>query len=123
MKTSSTRTAPVPRLASAPALGIEPLQFMKTTFKMFKVAALSGAFATTAIVGHAQQIWNGGDGTGTELGAATNWNGTLPNGANGNTGLFDGTPAGNLSLVFSQNTLGTFGWRSVWPRPPIKRDR
>lgn len=109
MKTSSTRTAPVPRLASAPALGIEPLQFMKTTFKMFKVAALSGAFATTAIVGHAQQIWNGGDGTGTELGAATNWNGTLPNGANGNTGFFDGTPAGNLSLVFSQNTLGTFG--------------
>jgi fibronectin-binding autotransporter adhesin len=113
MKISSSRIEPnthqISRSASAAAMGMTTLQPMKTTFKMLKIAALCGAFATAAITGQAQQIWNGGDGTGTELGAATNWNGTLPNGANGNTGFFDGTPAGNLALVFSQNTLGTFG--------------
>jgi len=63
-------------------------------------------FATTAAFG-ALRTWTGGDGTGINLSAATNWSGsTLP--GNGDTAQWDGTVGGNLSLTYNGGIGGNF---------------
>src|SRR4051794_15998683 len=67
-------------------------------------AAMMAASALTArgVV----RTWDGGGVGGTDLGTAVNWSAdTLPS-ANGDTGQFDGTVAGALSLVYSNTALG-----------------
>jgi len=81
---------------------------MKTKINLLQgFLALCGTLATTAAFGQVTQIWTGGNGTGTELGAATNWGGTLPNTANNDTGEFNGTVSGNLNLVYNTGTLAS----------------
>ena len=89
---------------------IETLQLMKTKPTILKfLVILCSMFATTAVFGALHTWTGGGNGTGTELGAVTNWDGALPNAANNDIGQFNGVPAGNLSLVYALNTLNTFG--------------
>jgi fibronectin-binding autotransporter adhesin len=95
MKTTMTPT-------SSPAWSlIEILQLMKTKLTILKyLIILCCAFATTAVFGQTIQTWDGGDGTGTAIGAATNWSGdTSPNSAAGDICQWDGTVAGNLFLT------------------------
>jgi len=73
---------------------------MKTMLTLLRLSlGLGCAFAATASCGQVTQIWTGGDGTGTDFGAATNWGGTLPSTANNDTGEWNGLAPGNLSLV------------------------
>jgi fibronectin-binding autotransporter adhesin len=79
---------------------------MKTKLTILKLFILvCSAFATTAVFGQTTYTWTGGDGTGTELGAATNWGGTLPSSTTGDTGQWDGIVSGNLSLVYDTITI------------------
>jgi len=73
---------------------------MKTRLPILKFIVLFNLFATTAVFGQTTRIWDGGDGTGTAIGAATNWSGDVsPNSADGDICQWDGTVAGNLSLT------------------------
>jgi fibronectin-binding autotransporter adhesin len=97
MKTTMTPT-------SSPAWSlIEILQLMKTKLTILKyLIILCCAFATTTVFGQAIIVWNGGDGTGTAIGAATNWvGGVSPNSGAGDICQWDGTVPGNLFLTAS----------------------
>ena len=74
---------------------------MKIKRKILKYSAiLCGVLATTAAFGQTTNIWTGGDGTGTAIGAITNWSsGASPNSANGDVCQWDGTVPGNLFLT------------------------
>ncbi len=50
------------------------------------------------------QIWTGGNGTGTDIGQATNWGGTLPTTA-GNIGQWNGVVPGPLNLFYDTASL------------------
>ena len=79
-----------------------------------KLLAILCLTASTAVFGQATVTWTGGNGTGTELGAATNWGGTLPNTANGDTAQWDGVVPGNLGLVYATATLASgFGQSGI----------
>jgi hypothetical protein len=72
---------------------------MKTKLALL-IAALCSLFATMAAFGQTIQIWTGGNGTGTAIGAATNWlSGASPNSANGDICQWDSTVPGNLFLT------------------------
>ncbi len=72
---------------------------MKTKLTLL-TAALCSLFATMAAFGQTTQIWTGGNGTGTAIGAATNWlSGASPNSANGDICQWDSTVPGNLFLT------------------------
>jgi autotransporter-associated beta strand protein len=95
MKTTMTPT-------SSPAWSlIEILQLMKTKLTILKfLIILCGTFTTTAVFGQTVFTWDGGDGTGTAIGQATNWSGdTLPNSAAGDICQWDGTVPGPLFLT------------------------
>jgi len=93
---------------------------MKIRHKINRLAvsttALFAAFAaivpTTAV--HAQTIrpWNGGNGTGTYIGAASNWSGTLPvitGTGGGDIGQWSGIVPGNLTLDYNGGLASGFG--------------
>src|ERR1700722_16622930 len=86
---------------------------MKTRYTIVKqLILLCCAFTTTAVFGQTTYTWTGGNGTGTEIGAATNWGGTLPNDANGDTGQWNGTIAG--TFFYATSTLASgFGLAGV----------
>jgi len=86
----------------------ENLLFMKTKLSILRLFFfLLCPFATTAVFG-ATIIWDGGDGTGTAIGANTNWLGDVsPNSAAGDICQWDGTVPGNL-LLTSTNANGNF---------------
>ena len=88
---------------------------MKTKLTILKfLIILCGTFATTAAFGQVTQIWTGGNGTGIELGAATNWGGTLPLTANSDTGQWNGSVPGPLNLLYNSGTLASgFGSSGV----------
>jgi len=72
------------------------------------MVALCSSVAATASFGQATIVWNGGDGTGTAIGAATNWvGGVSPNSAAGDICQWDGTVPGNLFLT-SASPNGNF---------------
>lgn len=88
---------------------------MKTRTKLLtNLAALFGALAVTSASGQVTRVWTGGNGTGIEIGAATNWGGTLISTANSDTGQFDGSVPGALNLVYNTSTLASgFGQSGV----------
>jgi fibronectin-binding autotransporter adhesin len=67
--------------------------------------ALCSVLATTAVFGQTTRVWDGGDGTGVDLGAATNWVGdVVPATAGGTVGdyaTWDGLVPGNLVLTYN----------------------
>ncbi len=72
------------------------------------IALIAGLFATTTVFGQTTQIWTGGNGTGTAIGATTNWlSGASPNSANGDICQWDGTVPGNVFLT-SASANGSF---------------
>ncbi len=71
--------------------------------KWMTVAA--GCLAIPPAFGQATYTWTGGNGTGVEIGAATNWGGTLPNTATEDTAMWDGSVPGPLNLIYNMNTL------------------
>jgi autotransporter-associated beta strand protein len=81
----------------------------------FNLGNLGGATGNLSTVGGTlylyitavDSVWTGGDGTGTELGAATNWGGTLPDVYNGGTGEWNGLVPGNLALVYNSGQLAS----------------
>jgi autotransporter-associated beta strand protein len=81
---------------------------MKTRLKTLKLLViLFSTFATTAAFCQSVIVWNGGNGTGTAIGAATNWvGGVSPNSANGDICQWDGTVPGNLFLTSSSANGG-----------------
>ncbi len=89
------------------------LQFMKTRLKDIKVLILlCCAFATTAAFGQTIRPWNGGNGTGTYVGAASNWSGTLPvitGTGGGDIGQWSGIVPGNLTLDYNGGLASGFG--------------
>ncbi len=92
----------VKNVPSLTPLGSEdrPIQVIKQIKQKFAAVLIAWSFATTAAFGQATIIWNGGDGTGTAIGAATNWvGGVSPNSANGDICQWDGTVLGNLFLT------------------------
>src|SRR4051812_37755912 len=78
---------------------------MKTRITLVGLITVLFTFASTAAFGQAINIWTGGDGTGTDIGQATNWNGGLPSTVTGDIGEWNGTVPGNLSLVYDTSTL------------------
>ena len=74
-------------------------------------AALAAIVPTTS-VGQTIRPWNGGSGTGTYLGAASNWSGTLPvitGVAGGDIGQWSGIVPGNLTLDYNGGLASGFG--------------
>lgn len=74
--------------------------------------ALGAALAaTTAAYGQALHTWTGGDGTGIDIGAATNWSGGLPviSGTTTDYGEWSGGVPGNLSLSYNGGLTSGFG--------------
>ena len=90
---------------------LRTLRFTKARLAEVKLLALlCSVFVTPAVFGQTTYTWTGGDGTGKEVGAATNWGGTLPSTAlPGDTGQWDGVVPGNLSLVYSGGLASGFG--------------
>lgn len=90
---------------------------IRNTFNRLAVltTALGAALAvTTAAFGQATVTWTGGtSGTGLDLGAATNWGGTLPSTANGDTGQFDNVAPGNLLLTYNGGLASGFGQSGI----------
>ena len=77
-------------------------QLMKTKIMSPRLLLiLSGVFAAASASGQVIYTWTGGNGTGTELGAATNWGGTLPSTTSGDTAQWNGGVPGNLFLTYS----------------------
>ncbi len=94
---------------------IGSLRLMKPglTLKHFThLIILCCAMATTAAFGQTTRTWDGGNGTGTDLGAATNWSGdTLPATTSGTIGDFatwDNLVAGNLPLTYNGGIAGGY---------------
>lgn len=78
------------------------------------IIILCSAFVTTAGFGQATQTWTGGDGTGTFVGTATNWGGTLPSTASpGDTGQWDGVVPGTLFLTYNGGMTSGFGQSGI----------
>jgi hypothetical protein len=107
MKATITPTAKPGRLLP------KTIQSMKTSLTMLKsLLLLCGVFAATAAVGQTVRVWDGGDGTGTNLGAATNWVGdVLPATTSGTLGDFatwDNLVTGNLLLTYNGGIAGGF---------------
>jgi len=91
---------------------------MKTQIRTLKRLILfSCSLAATAAMGQVTQIWTGGTNgvhTGTDIGQATNWGGTLPSTANSDTGEWDGSVPGPLSLVYNTGSMASgFGQSGV----------
>jgi fibronectin-binding autotransporter adhesin len=88
---------------------------MKT--RMLKqLLILCSAFATTAVFGQATETWTGGTNgvnTGTNIGDAANWGGTLPSTANGDTAQWDGVVPGNLFLTYNGNLASGYGQNGI----------
>ncbi len=74
---------------------------------------LCSMFATTAVFGQATQTWNGGNGTGIDVGVASNWSGTLPSTANGDTAQWNGIVPGNLNLTYNGGLASGFGQNGI----------
>jgi len=110
MKTPTGLIAPAThqdsRAAEVAALPRKFQSHMKTHRTVLKLTvALCGAFVATAALGQTTRVWDGGDGTGVNLGAATNWVGdVLPATTGGTIGDFatwNGTVPGNLVLTYN----------------------
>jgi len=89
---------------------IENLPLFNIRSRIFKhLIVLCCAFATTAAFGQTVRTWTGGNGTGTDLGAATNWSGGVVPG-NGDVAQWDGTytGGGSLSLTYNANIGGNY---------------
>src|SRR4051812_38793126 len=91
---------------------------MKTTTRLLKLLlTCCCSLAVTAAFGQVTQIWTGGTNgvhTGINIGQATNWGGTLPNTANSDTGEWDGSVPGPLSLVYDTASMASgFGQSGV----------
>ena len=88
---------------------------MKTKSISLKLLIIlfSSALTTTVVMGQTTYTWTGGDGTGTVIGAATNWGGTLPSTANGDTGQWDGVVPGNLFLTYNGGFQSGFGQSAI----------
>lgn len=71
------------------------------------------ALASTAAFGQTTLTWTGGNGTGLDIGAATNWGGTLPSTANGDTAQWDGVVPGNLFLTYNGGLASGFGQNGI----------
>lgn len=90
---------------------------MKIRNKFNRLAVLTTALGaalavTTAAYGQTVRTWTGGDGTGTAVGAATNWGGTLPvitGTAGGDIGEWSGGVPGNLTLDYNGGLASGFG--------------
>ena len=78
---------------------------MKRANRVIKfLIGLACVVSSTAAFGQAAtRIWTGG-GDGVDIDAAANWGGTVPTSSAGDTGEWNGTPAGNLLLT--HNTSG-----------------
>src|SRR6478609_7229421 len=75
-------------------------------------AAIAAIAPTTAVYGQAIRTWNGGDGTGTFVGVASNWSGTLPiitGTGGGDIGQWSGVVPGNLVLDYNGGLASGFG--------------
>src|SRR5262249_46421233 len=60
----------------------------------------------TTVLAQTTRTWTGGTGgTGTDIGTAANWGGTLPNAANGDPAQWDGQVAGTLALTYTAGNL------------------
>ncbi len=94
----SNPALPVPPATACKASGKQTL--LHLTLKMAVAIAAMTVAAATGAYGQTTQIWTGGDGTGTAIGAATNWlSGASPNSANGDICQWDSTVPGNLFLT------------------------
>ncbi len=89
------------------------LQCLKPRLALLKLGvALCGVLATTAAFGQTIRPWNGGDGTGTLIGYASNWSGTLPvitGTGGGDIGQWSGIVPGNLTLTYDGGLASGFG--------------
>ncbi|HYG23071.1 MAG TPA: autotransporter-associated beta strand repeat-containing protein [Verrucomicrobiae bacterium] len=116
MKTPSCKIEPaINRMPgwAAPAWGSLP-QIQSTCKNLARIVAVCTALASLNSFGQATVTWTGGNGTGTDLGAATNWGGTLPSTAlPGDIGQFDGVVPGNLSLTYNGGLASGFGQSGV----------
>lgn len=76
------------------------------------LVGLCCTLATATVFGQTTRLWDGGDGTGTILGAATNWVGdVLPATTSGTIGDFatwDNLVAGNLLLTYNGGIAGGY---------------
>ncbi len=68
------------------------------------IAVLSLGCATFSSFSQTTNIWTGGDGTGREIGAGTNWHNGIPPMLS-DTAMWDGTVAGPLDLVYNTSVL------------------
>ena len=89
------------------------LQCLKPRLALLKIGvALCGVLATTAAFGQTIRTWNGGDGTGTLVGYASNWSGTLPvitGTGGGDIGQWSGVVPGDLTLAYDGGLASGFG--------------
>lgn len=93
-------------IISNPALSAPLVPAFKVSRKHSRKFILAAAIVsllasvTMAAYGQTTQIWTGGDGTGTAIGAITNWlSGASPNSGNGDICQWDSTVPGNLFLT------------------------
>jgi len=81
---------------------------MKTKRAILKLLiVVCSPFATTAVFGQSTYAWTGA-GDGTNFFNPTNWGGTLPSAATGDTAMWNGSFPGDLSIVI--NTGPIFGF-------------
>jgi autotransporter-associated beta strand protein len=76
------------------------------------ILALGGVIAAPAAFGQTIRTWNGGDGTGTLIGYASNWSGTLPvitGTGGGDIGQWSGVVPGDLALKYDGGLASGFG--------------
>jgi fibronectin-binding autotransporter adhesin len=87
---------------------------MKTRLTLIKsFILLCCAMLAPTVFGQVTLSWTGGNGTGVDVGAATNWGGTLPSTANGDTAQWDGVVPGNLFLTYNGNLASGFGQNGI----------
>ncbi|MGC3959972.1 MAG: autotransporter-associated beta strand repeat-containing protein [Verrucomicrobiota bacterium] len=86
---------------------------MKTRTKILtSIVALCSALAALPAAAQTIRPWNGGDGTGTLIGYASNWSGTLPvitGTGGGDIGQWSGIVPGNLNLLYDGGLASGFG--------------
>ncbi len=105
------KTIMAPTPLAARSLNEKPV---KSSLRGLRSLIILGcALATTAAFGQATQTWNGGDGTGIVVGVASNWSGTLPSTANGDTAQWNGIVPGNLNLIYNGGLASGFGQNGI----------